>query len=218
MRRREVLSSVGLGLAAFAGCAGVDSWRERPANDEFGSDIESRYSRGGAPPETIAFEPHEPTDDLTPEDHEYDTGDRVVSIEYRNTTEEMDFEEFGRTRSRRAVVQDIYRRLEAVGTDLSTISVQPLRGQQSEQLRHSDFTIDFDDYEVIIQVSSLTIFDNEGNVYAEPDTDFDRIIELTPTNYTAMTEFADYEYSATVGVVCHSGAKQLDEPDAASSR
>lgn len=206
MRRRAFASGISVGLASLAGCVAS-------GGDEFDPDIESQYRRGGAPAERLRFEPHEPTVDLTPEDHEYDETDRVVSIDYRNTTGKMTFKEFGRTRSRRAVEKDLDTRLEQADSGNHGLQVSPVDSHHEQRIQHSDLDIDFEAYDVVMQVSHLTIFDGNSNLVYEPAVDFETVVNLVPASYDTLTTFGGYEYAASVAVICYRGTEPKIEEE-----
>ena len=200
MRRRTFL--VGVGAASIAGC--VES-----TGDEFDPAVESRYRRGAAPSVELEFEPHEPTEDLTADDHAYLESQRVVHINYGNSFGGMDFEEFGRTRSRSAVRRDLRRRFEQADSDDLRTSVSTASDRHGQRLRRSDLDIDLEAYDVVILVSHLTVFDSDGNLLSEPEVDFDTLVELVPGTYETQTTFGGYEYTASIAAVCYRGAEQI---------
>lgn len=235
MQRRTVLAGVGAGLLATAGCIGLDGNEETddsaPADqsenastadesdddrsdaddgDEFDPDIDPRYLRGAASPANLEFEPHEPTDDLTAEDHEYNETAEVVHIEYENTTGEMEFDEFAQTRSRRAVQRDLRQRFDDAGIDQPP-RVNHVQNRRKERLRRSDLDIDFEAYDVVVQVSHLTVFDGDGNKLYEPDESFETVVDLVPASYETHTSFAGYEHVGSIAVVCFRGAQRETE-------
>lgn len=214
MRRRTFLG--GIGLASIAGCVesngdgsndetknGEEHSQERE-EDEFDPDIESQYSRGGAEPVELEFEPHEPTFELTPEDHEYDESERTVHIEYpTGRSGEMDFEEFGRSRSRRAVVRDLRQRFEREELDNRAVTASHIPETHGGRLRQIELDIDFGAYDIIIEVSHTTMFDDNENIVYEPEISFEELVDLVPTRYDTETVFGGYEYSASIIVICH---------------
>lgn len=181
-------------------------------SDDSEHDVEIRYRRGGASPTSIEFEPHEPTRDLGPEDHEYDEAAEVVRIDYRNTTGEMGFEEFADTRTTRAVETDLRSRFEEAGID-SGVRVSRVRGPDERRLRESDLDIAIEDYDRAVQVSHVTVYDEDWEVVYDPDVVFEELVAVVPARYDTRTEFASREYTAEVAVVCFRGAEREIEDE-----
>lgn len=235
MRRRTFVATAGSGVSILAGCVEPDEHvdPDTSTNDDDGDgtdrsegtdsdtsngsgdpehDVETRYQRGGASPTSIEFEPHEPTRDLGPEDHEYDEAAEVVRIDYRNTTGEMGFDEFAETRTTRAVRRDLRSRFEEAGID-SGVRVGRVRGPDERRLRESDLEIAIDDYDQVVQVSHVTVYNEDWEEVYDPDVAFGELVAVVPARYDTRTEFASREYTAEVAVVCFRGAEREIEDE-----
>jgi len=235
MLRRSFLTCAGVGVPALAGCVessdgadgetsvdngdtnetdpgdGTDN-NTSNGSDNHGHDVETRYRRGTAPPAGLEFEPHEPTDNLGPEDHEYDESAEVVRIDYRNTTGEMSFEEFAETRTRRAVQTELRSRFDEEGID-SGLRVSRIRGRDKQRLQESDIDLAVDEYDQIAQVSHVTIYDENWEVVYDPDVAFKDVVKVVPARFDTKTEFASREFTAEVAVVCFRGAEREIEDE-----